>query len=121
MKLDGEHTAFAEISGSEASQRLLELLSSSAKAVNSLASLQEIKSKNVHSLGAQSNFKPWGKARLDRPTPHSVSAWTCALPTQLWCKCDGAGEMEGDPSLHKISLVSVEDCIQAECWSLHAQ
>lgn len=51
MKLDGECIVVAEISLSEASQGLLELQSSSAKAVNSLAFLQEMKSQNMQNLG----------------------------------------------------------------------
>lgn len=51
MKLDGECIVVAEISLSEASQGLLELQSSSAKAINYLAFLQEMKSQNMQNLG----------------------------------------------------------------------
>lgn len=57
VKLDGEPNAFAEISVSQASQGLLDLLSSSAKEVNSLPSLQEVKSQSLHNLGTQTGFE----------------------------------------------------------------
>lgn len=55
VELDREPTAFTEISVSEASQGLLDLLSSSAKEVNSRP-LQEIKSQNLHNLGTWTGF-----------------------------------------------------------------
>lgn len=92
MKLDGEYIVFAEISGSEVSQGLLELLSSSAKAVNSFPSLQEIKSQNVHNLATEWFLNPGRRPGWENL--HITACWPGHVPCQrliqLWCKCDSA-------------------------------